>query len=207
MVGLRSTYSDWLFRYINDPELQKSSAYFGDAVTNFSVKLNPSNELKLFTYYSYDDANIASLTGNSYQNLGGSLAWNHMIKKKHILTVTFASGNYSFLDKNMEYDLYAYKQSYELNHTEIKAEVVIRPVKQHAISIGVNSILYQMKIGDYLPLDEKSLIEPESFEPEKGVESGIYIGEQWDLTPKLQINAGLRYNVYTYLGPKTVLYL
>ena len=104
----------------------------------------------------------------------------------------------------MEYDLYAYKQSYDLSHNELKAEVILRPVKQHAISIGINSILYQSEPGDVLPLDENSLVEPESFEPEKGLESGIYIGDQWTLTPRLEINAGLRYNVYTYLGPKTV---
>jgi len=204
LVGLRSTYSDWLFRYIKDPQLKESSAYFGDAEVNLSMKINPSNELRFFTYYSYDDADIASLTSNSYQNLGGSLSWNHLIKEKHSMSITFASGQYSFLDKNMEYDLYAYKQSYELTHNEVKADMTIRPMKQHAISFGINSILYQLTPGDFLPLDENSLIEPESFEPEKGLESGIYIGDQWTITPKLEINSGLRYNVYAYLGPKTV---
>jgi hypothetical protein len=111
LVGLRSTYSDWLFRYIKDPQLKESSAYFGDAEVNLSMKINPSNELRFFTYYSYDDADIASLTSNSYQNLGGSLSWNHLIKEMHSMSITFASGQYSFLDKNMEYYLYAYKQS------------------------------------------------------------------------------------------------
>ena len=163
LVGIRSTYSDWLFRYINDPQLKESSAYFGDAVINFSMKLNPSNELRLFTYYSYDYADIASLTSNRYQNMGGSLTWNHLMKEKHLLAVTFATGKYSFLDENMEYDLYAYKQSYDLSHNELKAEVILRPVKQHTISIGINSILYQLESGDVLPLDENSLVEPESF--------------------------------------------
>jgi hypothetical protein len=204
LVGLRSTYSDWLFRYIKDPQLKESSAYFGDAEVNLSMKINPSNELRFFTYYSYDDADIASLTSNSYQNLGGSLSWNHLIKEMHSLSITFASGQYSFLEKNMEYDLYAYKQSYELKHNEIKADMIIRPVKQHEISFGINSILYHLKPGDFLPLDDNSLIKPESFEPEKGLESGIYIGDQWTITPNLEINVGLRYNVYAYLGPKTV---
>jgi hypothetical protein len=204
LVGIRSTYSDWLFRYIKDPQLKESSAYFGDAVINFSAKLNATNELKFFTYYSYDKADIATLTRNSYQNIGGSLMWNHLMKKKHSLSIMLANGKYSFQDENLEYDLYAYKQSFDLNHTELKAEGILRPVKEHAISIGVNSILYQLKPGDFLPLNESSLIATESFEPEKGLESGIYLGDQWTITPKLEINAGLRYNVYSSLGPKTV---
>lgn len=204
LIGMRSTYSDWLFRYVKDQELRESSAYFGDAVANFSVKLNPSNELRLFTYYSYDEANIASMTSNSYQNSGGSIAWNHLIKEKHSLAITFASGIYSFANKDMEYNLYAYSQSYELNHNEFKTDLVIRPVKQHTVTLGINSILYKLKAGDVLPLNETSLIIPESFEPEKGLESGIHIGDQWTVMPKLEINAGLRYNTYSYLGPKTV---
>ncbi len=204
LIGLRSTYSDWLFQYMKDSQLRKSSAWFGDAVVNLSLKINPSNELKLFGYYSYDDANIASLTSNNYRNMGGSLSWNHIIREKHTLTTTFASGNYDYLDKNMENDLYAYKQSYELNHNELKVDLTIRPGSKHTLSMGLNSILYQLRTGDLQPLDENSALNPETFEPEKGIESGIYISDQWTISPSLQIIAGLRYNLFAYLGPKTV---
>ncbi|MCK5703238.1 MAG: TonB-dependent receptor, partial [Cyclobacteriaceae bacterium] len=202
MVGLRSTYSDWVLKMVKDPDIQNSSAYFGDAIANFTIKPNAKNEIKLFTYYSYDDANIAGLTQNTYRNVGGSIGWNHLVKEKHSLSLNFTTGNYAFEDQNMEYDLFAYKESFALNHTEIKASFTLRPNDKHAITIGLSSILYELAKGDFLPLNSNSSVIPIQFEPEQGIESGFFISDQWDLSPDWQISGGLRFNTYSYLGPK-----
>lgn len=204
MVGLRSTYSDWILKMAKDPDIKNSSAYFGDAIANFTIKPNAKNEIKLCTYYSYDDANIAGLTQNTYQNLGASIGWNHLIKEKHSLSLNFTTGNYEFEEQNMEYDQFAYKESFDLSHNEFKASFTLRPNEKHAVTFGLNSILYDLAKGDFLPLDEGSSIIPKQFEPERGIESGFFISDQWDISPALQINAGLRFNTYSYLGPKTV---
>ncbi|HNS47147.1 MAG TPA: TonB-dependent receptor, partial [Bacteroidales bacterium] len=65
-------------------------------------------------------------------------------------------------------------------------------------------ILYQAARGDLLPYGDASTLIPESYEPEKGIETAIYAGDEWKAAPKLILNGGLRYTVYTYLGPKTV---
>lgn len=204
MVGLRSTYSDWVLRMVKDPDIKNSSAYFGDAIANFTIKPNAKNEIKLFTYYSYDDANIAGLTQNTYRNLGGSIGWSHLVKEKHTLSLNFTSGNYDFKDQNMEYDLFAYQESFGLKHNELTASFTLRPNEKHAISVGLNSILYDIEKGDFLPLNESSSIVPKQFEPEKGIESGFFISDQWNLSTDWQITGGLRFNTYSYLGPKTV---
>lgn len=204
LVGLRSTYSDWILRLAEDPDIKNSSAYFGDAIANFTLKPDPKNEISLFTYFSYDDANIASLTQNTYQNMGGSLLWTHLIKGKHSLHLDVTSGRYAFEDQNSEYDQFAYKQSFGLNHHELKSSFTYRPVESHAVTVGVNTVLYEFQKGDFLPLNSNSSIIPKNFEPEKGVEGGIFISDQWDPTSDLQITAGLRFNTYSYLGPKTV---
>jgi hypothetical protein len=204
MVGLRSTYSDWILRSMQNSDLNSSSAYFGDAIANFAIKLNPRNEIRLFTYYSYDDADINTLSENTYENMGGALSWVHYIKDKHALDLSLAQGNYQYEDRNTEYEQFAYKISYALSHTELKANLSLHPNEHHTLLLGANSILYESKPGDYLPYNEASSIVPRQFEPEKGIETGIYLNEQWDITPDLQISAGLRYNLYSYLGPKTV---
>lgn len=204
MLGLRSTYSDWVLKMVKDPDIKNSKAYFGDAIVNFTIKPNPKNEIRVFTYYSYDDANIAGLTQNKYENVGGSIGWIHSFKRKHSFALNLVSGNYAFEDKNMEYEQFAYKQSFKLNHTELKASVSLRPNDKHNITVGLNSVLYGLDKGDLLPLNESSSIVPKQFEPEKGLENGIYISDQWEISPSWQINGGLRFNVYSYLGPKTV---
>ena len=204
MVGLRSTYSNWILRSLEDPELRGSKAYFGDAIANFAFKLNRQNELKVFSYFSYDDADISTLSQNNYTNMGGAINWRHYFKERNSFDVSLTRGSYAFDDKNLEYEQFAYEQSYQLVHSELKANAVVRPNDSHTLSFGVNSILYESRPGDFLPGSETSTVKPEQFEPEKGLETGIFISDEWKITTDLLLTAGLRFNTYSYLGPKTV---
>lgn len=204
LLSARSTYSNWLLTLVDDPLIQNSEAYFGDGLFNLTFKLNQKNELRVFTYFSYDDATIGDLTKSKYQNTGGSINWHRLIKSRHSFDLSFTSGNYSFENDNMEYEFAAYQQTFQLSHNEIKAGINLRPNEKHTISFGINSTLYLLNKGDFEPLTDNSLIQPISFEPEQGIESGIYLGDNWSISPELEIIAGIRFNMYTYLGPKTV---
>lgn len=204
LISARSTYSNWLLTLVDDPTIKNSEAYFGDATANLTYKVNEKNELRLFTYYSYDDANIASLTKHNYKNAGGSFNWHRLLKKRHSMDVSVTRAQYNFENNNLEYEYAAYTQSYNMFHNEIKANFNLRPNDKHIINFGINGILYQVERGDFLPYNSESLIEPISFEPEQGLETGIYVGDNWVINPDLELIAGLRYNLYSYLGPKTV---
>lgn len=204
LLSLRSTYSDWIFKLIKDEEISKSQAYFGDGLLNLSWKLNPKNELNFFTYYSYDDAKIASLTNNTYTNFGSSLNWKHYFKQKHSLDLSFTKSDFAYDDINTDISINGYQQSYQLGHTELKGILKLNLNEDHQTIFGVNSILYEVNRGDFLPADETSLIEHISFEPEKGLESAIFAGDTWEVFPFLEVYAGIRFNHYRYLGPKTV---
>jgi hypothetical protein len=204
LLGFRSTYSNWILNLVEDPDIKNSEAYFGDAVANLSFKLSPQDQLKVFTYFSYDDAKIARLTQYKYQNQGGSILWDHDFGGQKSLELIFSSAKYSFNDQNTEFDYNSYKQSYVLDHNEIKAVFRLGIFDNHKINFGINSTLYSINRGDFLPLEPESQVQPRSFEPEQGLESGIFIGDQWTITEKLEVYGGLRFNMYNYLGPKTV---
>jgi len=206
MVSIRSTYSDWVLKLVNDPDIQNSSAQFGDAMASFSIQLNPKNRLNLFGYYSNDRANIAIGSKQNYGNAGASISWNHFFKNSHDLDISYVYYNYSFDEENTEQENSAYSQSYEMDHQELKAKFTLRPNSKHDLTFGFNTVLYNTRRGDFLPLNEGSLIKPKTFEPEKGLESGIYVGEEWKINSKLELNGGIRFNLYSYLGPKTVYY-
>ncbi|MCF8367765.1 MAG: TonB-dependent receptor [Bacteroidales bacterium] len=204
LFSARSTYSNWILGLVDDPSIRNSKAYFGDAIANFSFKLNPKNDLKLFSYYSYDNATIAGLTKYIYKNSGASLLWHHNINDKHFFDLSLSSARYGLENDNLEYEFASYHQSFDLSHDEVRANLYLNPSKEHQVTIGINSILYGLGKGDFLPLNENSFIERKSFESEKGTESAIYIGDAWKINDDLEISAGFRFNYYAYLGPKTV---
>lgn len=204
MLSFRSSYSDWILNQTRNITLKSSSAFFGDLMGNFSIQLDPQNEINIFGYYSYDDANIAGLTTNNYQNIGGSILWKRIIRDKHSFDLSVASTAYNFENQNLEYEYSAYKQKFSLRHNEIKSSFTFRPNQQHAVQLGLDAVLYETHQRDLQPASEKSEIKIQSYEPEKAIEAGLFLSDQWNINDQLEATAGLRLNVYRYLGPKTV---
>lgn len=204
LVGVRSTYSNWVLKMIDNPDIKNSRAGFADAVANFSIALSPTNRLKILTYYSYDDIKLASHTNFNYENQGASINWDHTFKEKHNFFLSFIYSKYSFQEQNSEFKLEAYQHSYHLNHNEVRMGLTLRPNNDHRIAVGLNSVLYLLDRGEHLPLNNESLIESVYLGDEKGLESSVYISEDWDISPLFSLSAGLRYNFYSYLGAQDV---
>jgi hypothetical protein len=61
-----------------------------------------------------------------------------------------------------------------------------------------------MNPGAFNPIDSLSGYQQKTFENEKALESAIYIGDNYEINPKLNVSGGIRLSLYNYLGEKTV---
>jgi hypothetical protein len=112
--------------------------------------------------------------------------------------------SYGFRERNEELIVAAYDQTYKIDHTEFDLSFNYRPNEIHQVSIGLSSILYNINNGDFEPLNDQSLVMPIHLGSEKGLETGIYLSDEWKVLPTLTIYGGLRYNIYNSLGPQTI---
>ncbi|MDD5695994.1 MAG: TonB-dependent receptor [Bacteroidales bacterium] len=204
MLALRSTYSDWVLNMVREPDIHNSSAFFADGIANLTFRLDDRNRIDFFSYGSYDNAQIATLSKYTYGNAGASLSWGNQFGRRHSAALSLIYNQYRLGEQNTEYPMEAYERSFNLGHSEVRASVTLRPSLKHTIDVGLNSILYRAVRGDLIPYGDASSLIPESYEPEKGIETAIYAGDEWKVTPRLTLNGGLRFSVYTYLGPKTI---
>ena len=204
LVSFRTTYSDWVLRLMKNPDLKNSRASFGDAVINLAYIVNEKNRVNIFGYYSRDNAKLANQTTFRYENLGASLSWFHSFNRKADFNLSLDYTKYGFQEQNEELQIAAYDQNYTLTHTELDWKFSFRPNDDHIINAGVSGILYNIDNGDFLPLNDNSLIVPKQLGEEQGIETGIYISDEWKALPNLTLYGGLRYNYYAYTGPGTV---
>jgi len=204
LVGVRATYSDWVLRMVKDPDVKNSNASFGDAVINLSYNVNKKNRISLYGYFSRDNAELNDLTKFRYENMAGSLSWRHVFNKKLNMELFADVSNYSFQEQNKELTISAYKQEYTLLHSEAGLKFIYRPADNHQVKMGAGSVLYQINNGDFLPLNDASLIVPVELGTEKGLESYVYISDEWEVLPNLTVYGGLRFNYYAQLGAATV---
>lgn len=204
LVGIRSTYSDWVLNFIKDPIIKNSKAYFADAVTNFSFQINENNQLHVFSYFSTDRMDLHTQSKYNYQNLGGSVDWKHFFKNKNSFEFSFAHSTYQFEEENSQLEVASYTHNNQLGHTELKAFFDIATFENHYLRFGLNSILYTIDKGSYNPLSLSSSVIPTNLGKEKGIESGLFISDEWKINPELTFSGGIRYNLYTYFGEQDV---
>ncbi len=204
MIGLRSTYSNWILKRIKNDDFSRTRVNFADAIVKFSQHISAKSRIQAFGYFSYDDIKFAGQTNFDNNNLGGSLSWNHFFKENINLNLAVVHSRMQLGVEDTEIPFEAYRQNSELLHQEARMDWTWRINTRHHLEFGANTILYKNDRGTFLPSDESSTIEPVIFEPEKGLETGIFLSEEWKPSDKITLTGGLRYNHYNYLGPQRV---
>ncbi len=204
MVGIRSTYSNWLLRQIKNQDFKNTNVFFGDAMAKFSFNINPNNRFYAFGYYSLDAIDFAAKTKYDVENLGGSLLWSHFIKNKHNVDLSVVHSQFDLDVENRELPIEGYRQNNVLEHTEAKVSLTLRPRDHYSIMVGANSILYQLNRGEFQPAGDASLVQYQNLGTEKGLESGAYVSGEWEPFSGLTLTGGVRLNLYQYLGPQSI---
>ena len=204
MLGARSTYSNWILKLIENPDFNRSKVFFGDGIAKLNFNINQKNKIQAFGYYSLDDIDFAGTTQYAIENQGTSASWKHFFNEKNNFDLSLIYSKYALETENYELPIEAYRQNNVLSHKEAKLDFTFRPSSRHDITLGGNTILYDIDRGDFAPAGEESRIILLELGEERGLESGIYISETWSPSARFTLIGGLRYNWYAYLGPQSV---
>jgi hypothetical protein len=204
LVGLRSTYSDWILGLLKTEGLKSSKASFYDLNVHFTYKVDDKNSLYLSGYMSKDEFRLNSDTLYYYGDKNMSLKWKHVFNNKIYGVLT---GGYSNYDYSISSDINpaeAFNMKFAIQQKDAKLDFSYFPSAKHTINFGISTIHYKLRPGNMQPRSIESLVLPDELQHEQALESGIYIGENFDLSEKLSIYGGIRYSYYQYLGPKDV---
>jgi len=203
IFGGRGTYSNWMLRLL--PESYKHSrASFYDFNLGINHEINPKNSISAFAYYSKDNFKLNSDTNYNYSNKNISLKWKSQFNSQLNGALTVGSDYYEYSIKSEINPVNAYQLDFNINQTNLKYDMLYVPNLRHTINFGVSSIFYKLNPGNYNPRGNESIVTPNIVPAEQALESAIFIGDQFNVTDNLAINAGLRFSIYNYLGPQSV---
>ncbi len=204
LVSSRATYSDWILKSLNDKRLQKSTAGFNDFQGLLTYNINKNNKISLSGYLSNDNFNYYELYAIRYTNFSSTLRWKHIFSSK-------LSGEFSGIISNYSYQLDSEQDSstynslkYKIEQRILKADFVYFPAEKHKLGFGIDATDYLLYPGDQTPIGNASVIQPVSLEPENAIEPSVYLSDDFEVSPRLLISAGLRYSLFTTFGPKDV---
>jgi outer membrane receptor protein involved in Fe transport len=72
------------------------------------------------------------------------------------------------------------------------------------MELGVEQSRYSVSPGKLEPLDS-SILKPDFLPDEQGIESSLFLHNQWTVAKNIELMAGIRYSFFKNLGPEKVL--
>ncbi|MEM1136301.1 MAG: TonB-dependent receptor [Bacteroidota bacterium] len=204
IIGGRSNYSNWLLRRLDDPDFRSSKASFYDINLGISHEINEKNNVFINAYFSDDQFRFRNDTTYRYNNQALSVKWKSILSDKLFGEFSASYSRYDFSVTSELNPINAYELSFDIQETNVKAGFTYFPTAEHSVGFGIASKYYNLKPGSFEPNSSESLIENDVLETERALETALYISDDFNLSSKISINAGLRYAIYNYLGPQEV---
>ncbi|MFK2820896.1 TonB-dependent receptor [Flavobacteriaceae sp. LMIT009] len=203
IIGARGTYSDWILRSLDEESLSNSEANFYDVIAKYHHKIGDNDNIGITAYYSKDRFSITSDSIFGYSNRLLSAEWNHRFNSKNRGSLIASNSQYQFDigydgNANRDFDL-----DFKISETELKFKFDNKFNENIDLVYGVSGKLYQVSPGSMQPKGSNSIITPLSIQEERGLESAAFLSGDIELNEKLQLNVGLRYSLFSFLGEAT----
>ncbi len=200
LLGGRITYSDWVLKLINNPDIRNSSAFFYD----FNIKLNHrySNKGSVTAsyYQSFDRVRFANDYGFSWNNNTLSIIWNHLLSSNLSSSFSISYGN----NKNLSFEptgINAFDLTNGIRNVRISENFFLSKFSSHQINAGGEYIHYFMEPDKLMPRTKQSTIVEKTIEKDNAHEIGVYIDDEYTINHLFSISAGIRFNLFQQLGP------
>ncbi|MBK5280168.1 MAG: TonB-dependent receptor [Bacteroidia bacterium] len=204
LIAGRSTYSNWLLTKIPSITLKNSQASFYDANMSLSHQMDDKNTFYASGYISKDGFKLGSDTTYKYSNQTASAKWKHIFGNKFYGILTASYSGYDYDVSSDANSINSFQLSYFIQQANIKADFTYFLNSKHTLNFGVSTIHYKLSPGEYQPLGTASLVAPDILQKEQGEESALYVGDNYEITSRLSLYAGLRYSLFQNLGPKEI---
>ncbi len=198
----RATYSDWLLRFIPDKQINNSRAYFHDFIGKVSHQINPRNNLSVSGYTSMDKFHFPGDSIYGWSNYSGTLKWSKTINPRLFSMNSFIFSSYDYKVWGTQPEN-AFKWKAGIQYFGFKSDYTFIPNLNNKTDAGIHLNYYRVKLGNLLPDGNESNVNAFLMDPERALESAIYMNHEYKISPDITIMGGLRYSFYILMGPGT----
>ncbi|MEO0732905.1 MAG: TonB-dependent receptor [Bacteroidota bacterium] len=209
LAGARVGFNDFLFSTVE--RLKNTRSRFGDGTLKLRYAPNADNLFTASGFYSRDvyrfdllnrfDGVVANENENDYFTLNGSLEWLHLLSEKTSWQTRLVSSNHRpeiiFPQADSEAEVI---YSSQIHYQSLESSLNYAPNTSHQLKGGLQLVRYSLQPGQLDPGGVASVV-ARTLEDERAVEASLFVEDDWTISPKLSVSAGLRYTRFLQLGP------
>lgn len=204
MIAARRTYADLFLKLLSrkgpDSTARKSSLYFYDLNMKANYEFSSKDRLYFSCYLGRDNFNFGGAIGLDWGNVTATTRWNHIINDKLFSNTSLIFNKYSYRF-NVGVGNFTMKVISEIKDWNIKEDLHFYLNSDNTIKFGFNTIYHT-----FVPskVDSSAILRVRSMDNKYAIENAVYISNEQTLSPHLKLTYGLRYSVFSSIGPGTV---
>ncbi len=210
MISARRTYVDVLTK----PFISKSSQYYGsgyyfyDLNAKMNYQFSEKDRLYLSGYFGRDKFNFNNTqrsfsTEIPWGNSTATLRWNHIFDKKLFANTTIVYNDYKFTLDGKQNNFHLNLSS-GIRDLTAKTDIDFYPVPEHKLRFGAQYTFHTFLPNVLTGNQDSVVFAPNNATKKYANELGFYAQDDWEISKKLKLNAGIRYSLFQQVGKYTL---
>lgn len=196
LLSGRRTYADVFLQL--SPDFSDSRLFFYDLNAKANYRLNDKNKLYFSGYFGRDVLGLGNTFNTNWGNSTGTLRWNSIWNSRLFsnTSVIYSNYDYNITIKDNETN---FNINSNIKDWNLKQDFSYYLNPKHSVRFGFNAIHHIITPTRF----SGTISNFDSKKGRKGLETAVYITDNYKATNKLSIDYGLRFSAYTILGGDT----
>jgi hypothetical protein len=202
IVSGRRTYADLFLRLSRDTLINRVRLYFYDLNIKANYTLGERDRVFLSGYTGRDNFDYPDVFGFNWGNETATARWNHLFSDKFFANTSLIYSNYSY-SNNVGAGISQYLITSGIRDLNAKMDFQYFIGAENTVKFGLNGI-YHTFIPGTVAAGPNSPPNNTTLEHRYGLENAAYASHEFGLFPDVKLNYGLRFSMFTLLGPGTI---
>ncbi len=207
IVSARRTYIDVLTK----PLISKSSDFYGSGYYFYDVnakanyKFSEKDRVYLSGYFgrdvfTFNNSERRFSADIPWGNSTATLRWNHVFNPKLFANTTLVYNDYKFSFGGAQND-FELKLSSGIRDLNGKLDFDYYISPQHKMKFG-GLYTYHTFVPNILSGSQgETSFDPRNANKKHAGEVALYVQDEWNISDRISVNAGMRYSMFSQLGP------
>lgn len=204
LAGMRFSYSDWILKWLRDPNLKNSQADFYDFSLKVSHRFKIGNVLSVSAYSSKDKFNYADEFGYGWKTISIAAQWSLELRPgMNLQTSVYRSANKNdFIETGHDDTEYRVESGMGFTNAKTRLDWQISP--SQFFQAGAEWTGYMPEDENYRVSSGRETTANEYYAKSTGREAAVYIQHESRISAKLNVSMGYRHSMYWQPGPATI---